>query len=252
MSNMNEQMYGVAELTPASKPQPAGEGRTGKAVPIPDLKKERLRKKHHGDFKLVGGSGQIGRSVSADVAGGKKKASVPPYIGSYPTTSTEASNHFPLEKKHSASLFASGTQSKLPSSTAASDIYASADHSVTQTTHQAMFSTSTPTLAAKEKRKAKKTKRRRSSHVYESPTSIAPLDPEHLPSKTRPEALSLSMDNMSCTPTDSDVPDTGDVRHMLQELLHPQSVSLVTPIPTPNKIKPFVFPSVRILCNNYR
>ena len=29
---------------------------------------------------------------------------------------------------------------------------------------------------------------------------------------------------------------------MLQELLHPPPVSLVTPIPTPNTVGPFVFP----------
>lgn len=41
----------------------------------------------------------------------------------------------------------------------------------------------------------------------------------------------------------SDPPDTGDVQHMLDELLHPPSLSLVTPIPTPNTFTPFVFPA---------
>lgn len=243
MNNMNEQMYGVAELTPTSKPQPAGEGRASQVVqpmPTSDLKKERVKKKHHGDFKLIGGSTH---SVSADVSGGKKKISVPPYKGPYQTVSTDTSNdmaHFPLVKKHSSNLF---PFSKLSSGTADSDVHTSASNSVTQVT---ISSTATPTIPAKERKK--KTKKRKSSHVYESPSvdtsisapNMAP-DPASLPSKPRPEALSLPADNIS---TNNDVPDTGDVRHMLQELLHPQSVSLVTPIPTPNKVKPFIFPSV--------
>lgn len=42
--------------------------------------------------------------------------------------------------------------------------------------------------------------------------------------------------------------DAGDVRSMLQEMMKPldHSYSLVTPIPTPVKTRPFVFPTVRV------
>ena len=64
-----------------------------------------------------------------------------------------------------------------------------------------------------------------------------------LPVKPRPEALNISISESSYTSAQSDGPDTGDVRHMLQELLHPPPISLVTPIPTPNKLQPFTFPT---------
>lgn len=254
---MSEQMYGVAELTPASKPQPAGEGRAGQVVqPISnsDLKR---RKKHHGSLKSEEGSEQVAHSTSSDVAGGRKKVSVPPYKGSCQTISTDTANnavHLPLEKKHLSIQFLSDSHSRLSSSDTSRDVHIGAEHSVTQVTHPTISSIATATPAIKERKKLKKTKKR-TTHIKESPsmgTSIAmpdpaPPDPAHLSSKLRPEALSLSMNDMSNTCTDNDNPDTGDIRHMLQELLHPQSVSLVTPIPTPNKVKPFIFPSVRLL-----
>ena len=81
--------------------------------------------------------------------------------------------------------------------------------------------------------------------------------PHHPPEqhKARPEVLSLPGrgscmaslpgDGGAVDGTPNDGPDTGDVQHMLDELLHPPALSLVTPIPTPKTSGgPFVFPSL--------
>ena len=222
--NMSEQMYGVAELAPSQELKP------GQVLPTSELKK---RKKQHHDSKF-----EVSHSAPADPSG-KKKASVAPYMASDLATSTEHSidtTHYSLEKKHSSILLPSSSH-QFPST---ATVCTTTGHSTALASNLTTAIMAPPT---KEK-KSKKPKKRRSSHVYESlvDSNITNVSVDPV-SKSRPEALHLPSANTGVSPG----PDTGDVRHMLQELLHPPSVSLVTPIPTPNKVKPFVFPNVRTL-----
>lgn len=245
-------MYGVADLTPTSKPLQSGEGSSKASHPVPHLehKKEKSRKKQR-DSKLVeSGGGQMIHPLP-DLPAGKKKASVSPYESSCQTVSSENPLFFSLEKKptNSSSQLPSRTPTKLHSSSQASVIPTGSSHSAAQQqpTHLQQPSRTTLTATVKGKKKIKKTKRKRSSLVHEihpnlPSKSVDPTGP--LSNRSRPEALSLPVVNVSSTPGHSEGPDTGDVRHMLQELLHPQPVSLVTPIPTPNKVQPFIFPTL--------
>lgn len=227
---MNEQMYGVAE------PQSAGGQNVHPASA--NLKREKSRKKQQDDLKLVGDSEQL------DMTSGRKKASVAPYKDSCQTTERSSDTfHLP----HSCDALSSSSHTSN-----SAGIHSSTSHSVTLTVHQPLqSSTATPSQVPKERKKIKKIKRSVQA-PFPLGTHIASSDGDHLPTKTRPRALDLPVEDSSGTSG----PDTGDIRHMLQELLNPQSVSLVTPIPTPNKVKPFTFPTVRVLAimcwhNNY-
>ena len=94
--------------------------------------------------------------------------------------------------------------------------------------------------------KTKRVKRRKKSPEQTSSTGLMPVISQRNPDdqmKSRPEALQLS-DMMGGDNTSvSDGPDTGDVQHMLDVLLHPPALSLVTPIATPKNTAPFIFPT---------
>ena len=108
-------------------------------------------------------------------------------------------------------------------------------------------------------RKKKKNSPTRVKHLpgLVQPVSNNPAPPSHPlppePTKQRPEELSLfghgstplstSSESVTCLSGHSDAPDTKDVQFMLDQLLHPPPLSLVTPIPTPSTFKPFVFPA---------
>lgn len=110
------------------------------------------------------------------------------------------------------------------------------------------------------KKKSSPPRMKHISHLTVQPANDpSPSSPLHNPPsdqiRQRPEALSLPGRGsvpVSVIPSESsvgaghqsDAPDTGDVEHMLDELLHPPSLSLVTPIPTPNTFTPFVFPNL--------
>lgn len=218
---MNEQMYGVAELTPSSKPHPPVSSKVSQIVqPMfnVDLKKEKLKKQQ----QVVVGVGEHDLhsvSESAAVSALKKKVSVPPYKGSCQIVSSKPT-------------ISSNSLNKFPSSTAVTGI---STNTFTQS------SSSIP-----KKSKVKKPKKSKSTNSHDSLSSVSTnISSQNVipTSKPRPEALSLPVAITTDAPPHSDTPDTGDVRHMLQELLHPKSFPLVTPIPTPNKVQPFVFPN---------
>lgn len=261
--DMTEQMYGVSELPPTSKPpQPRGEGSSSKSSHstglTPDQRKDKLKKKkkqqHHQDPKLVQDSSKVQRSSSdsGDITATKKKVSVRPYTSSYQAAPSESATSLTqLSKVSDATI----------SATSLSTSNASHSASVSATLPS-------PTGTVKEK-KVKKAKRRKSgsgSYMQESKpvphTHVLsewrePLDAP-VPNKSRPGALKLPVagGDPDQGPGRSDVldtgdvldagdvPDTGDVQHMLHELLNPPHVSVVTPIPTPSKGQPFIFPAL--------
>lgn len=231
----SEQMYGVAEPTQGSKPRETS-SRTGHNAQSPslDLKKDKVRKKP----KLIGVGEKVNQSIPE-----VRKASVQPF-----------SSH-----SHAPSLLKKNTDSSyqlVAGSSLTSQASSNASHSVTQ-----HISNSDTTLSSvtKGRKKVKRLRKKRNSpiesefdiqskfskpQVPEVPESVesSKLPPEPVESsKPRPGALHIHVTPDNCG--QNDVPDTGDVRHMLQELLYPPPVSLVTPIPTPNKVQPFIFPT---------
>ena len=242
----SEQMYGVADLTQGSKSLQSREtsSRTAQLSNL-DLKKDKVKKP-----KLIGVGEKVNRSIPQSVE--IRKASVQPFSSHSHMSSLLQKNADSANQPVAVSL-------SKPSLTSSS-ISTSAGHSVTQ-----QISDTTLSSMTKGKKKVKRKRKLRSplesefdiqSESIES-TKTQPEAPESVefsklrrpevselvePSKPRPEALRIRV-----TPDNSgqnDVPDTGDVRHMLQELLYPPPVSLVTPIPTPNKVQPsFIFPT---------
>lgn len=228
----NEQMkyYGVAELNPVltvrSAPTEGGPSKGNHIVPPPPsrvYKKERPKKKHR-DLKETGGlgheelNGSLQESTTTTSKTKKKKGSIHPYKV-YPA---------PQEKNPTPS---SSTTEINSSQTSAHTVSNSQDIA----------------LAVKQK-KPKKIKKKKGSPLQVISSGLNQVEElvKHSPQpiKQRPGALCLSRTEPSSTPPSyGDVPDTGDVQHMLQELLHPPPLSLVTPIPTPNKTRPFVFPN---------
>lgn len=227
--NMNEQMYGVAEPTPSLK------ARTSHLTqpPNPNQKKEKFRKKQHKDCKLGGDGDQ----PVTEYVERKKKASVQPYH-TVSSASASGTSHSSLLVKH----ITPPSEDALSKLSGTSTLPTSVQHSTTEQ----VSSKSTQFVGSKGKVKVKKQKKRKNGDMESESVSIPNRPP---PAKPRPEALSLP--ETESTPIQSDVPDTGDVRYMLQELLHPTPVSLVTPIPTPNTVKPFIFPPVRLCLCSY-
>lgn len=248
-----EQMYGVAE--PASSK--VLQTKTSHVTQLPNHKKEKLRKK-----QKVEDTGKVDLSIPEHVVvtSRKKKASVRPYQ-TVPSARSNAGSvqYSSLLVKHGVSpseLHVDSTSS-IPTNTHRSSNTSgliTSSHPTnthpTTSTHptgihpssvlltNVQLSTagqvSTPIpVGSKEKRKVKKQKKRRNSEVESEGTQ-----PQIKP---RPDALNIP--ETASTPVQSDAPDTGDVHYMLQELLHPPPVSLVTPIPTPNTVKPFIFPT---------
>lgn len=251
----NEQMYGVAELTPTSKGlQP----RTGHLVhpTASNHKQEKLKKKQKVDIVKVE-SGKVERSIPEDEGGvmaRKKKASVRPYqaMSSARNSSTNDQRPSLLVKQDitpgtlyddTGSLHTSGHTARVhssnPHSTNARPVGAVHQSAAEQVPSNAAVASS------KSKKKLKKQKKRGVGEIeseLEPAVSSKPLT-ETPPAAIKPRPEALSIPETAGTPVQSDAPDTGDVRHMLHELLHPPPVSLVTPIPTPNTVKPFVFPT---------
>jgi hypothetical protein len=238
----HEQMYGVAEVAPATLKAPPKTSR-GVQLPTPNHKKEKLRKK----LKVEGG--KVDQSIPEDVVvpARKKKASVRPY---QPVSATRNNTSMQHSVKHSLSPSKlpvgptptyTHSSSMHPTSTFAASIQPVSSHltSVPQSIveHGGVVSAHGSTRPVK--KKVKKQKKRRNSEMESAEDVQKPCtESAPIPIKPRPEAL-----NIPETAVQSDAPDTGDVRCMLQELLHPPPVSLVTPIPTPNTVKPFVFPA---------
>lgn len=245
----SEQMYGVADPTQGSKPLQSREtssrtGHSAQSLSNLDLKKDKVRKKH----KLIGVGEKVNRSIQPIEI---REASVQPFSSHSHVSSL-------LEKNaDSANQLVASSRSKSSLASQASSISTSASHSIAQ-----QISNSDTTLSSMTKgRKKVKRRKRRSSPIEnefdiqsesvesskpqpEVPESVEPrLEvPESVESsKPRPEALHIHVTADNCG--QNDAPDTGDVRHMLQELLYPPPVSLVTPIPTPNKVQPFIFPT---------
>ena len=221
---VTDQLYGVAEPTLTSKPPPLDES-TSKVSHQPD-KRDRPKKKWK-DKSLP---------EPVDMTERKKKASVRPFKSSSHTGSlggnAGSASYSSFQGKHTSSAIASSEE--------LSGVTPAADCSLEEQkpdTHASF----------REKKRLKKAKKRKSSFIETKPEDTLPPAPikPHLeisPTKSRPEALSIATaTDSSSTP---DAPDTGDVHHMLQELLHPPAVSLVTPIPTPNTTQPFVFPTL--------
>lgn len=221
---VNDQLYGVAEPTLTSKPPPLDES----SKISHQLDKRDRPKKKWKDKSLP---------EPVDITEKKKKASVRPFKSSSRTTSlggnAGSTSYSSLQGKHTSSVIASSEE--------LSGVTPSVDCSLEEQkpdTHASF----------REKKRPKKAKKRKNSFIETKPEGTLPPAPTkpHLeisPTKSRPEALSIATaaTDSSSTP---DAPDTGDVHHMLQELLHPPAVSLVTPIPTPNTTQPFVFPTL--------
>ncbi len=105
-------------------------------------------------------------------------------------------------------------------------------------------STSSHTVTRKLKRKRSPEDRR--LHVGQATVRKVGSSQVHLDhAKSRPEDL-LLCSSQDVESSGNDAPDTGDVQHMLEELLHPPPLSLVTPIATPKNGTPFVFPSTAL------
>ena len=88
------------------------------------------------------------------------------------------------------------------------------------------------------------------THVKVEPTRSRPSDlkitTSLLATSIPAKAAAGAQEPMSAgLGVDEESQDTGDIHSMLQELMKPlnHSYSIVTPIPTPNKAKPFVFPT---------
>ena len=253
---MNEQMFGVAEAPPIPtaklKHTEVQDGRSAtsstKTLNNPNYKKEKLKRKHR-DSKPIAGevkrSSQEMPSILPQPQERKKKASVRPYKNSYQTVSEDFEKVVSMSPQNRHTSYPLGSN-KTPScvvgpsskSYSVDQNHPSDDIGGSENTNQS--------LDLKQK-KVKKSKKRKNNLTYKNdtrPTSVAQSSVSHpQPAKQRPEALSLSMNDSSSISGYSDVPDTGDVRNMLQELMYPQPLSFITPIPTPNKVQPFVFPS---------
>ncbi len=215
----SEQMYGIAEPSAAALKSREGSSKPSQPGPLSaDQKRDKIKKRQR-TTKLVVGSEKNNSSQSVqeppDTVAVRKKVSVRPYNKA--SHQSGAFDHLPhsetdLKAKITCGLSASCSSPPQQTPSIAQD-------------------------ATRAKKKVKKPPKRINSLVEEE--SIAPS----LPAKPRPEALSISVSENGSTPGQSDGPDTGDVHHMLQELLHPPPVSLVTPILTPNKVQPFTFPT---------
>ena len=232
----NEQMYGVAELLPTSK---GLQSRTGHVVQLP-TPSHKLKKKH----KVEGG--KMERSIQEDVGvmAKRKKASVRPYQAMSSARNSTNDQWASLLVKHDVT---SPSTCNLHTSSHTTGNHSSSAHSSSTVQQSAAEQGSSnamqsPVANSKAKKKVKKQKKRGVGEIesgLEPPKPLIEAPPIVI--KPRPEALSIPA--TAGTPVQSDAPDTGDVRHMLHELLHPPPVSLVTPIPTPNTVKPFVFPT---------
>lgn len=204
----SEQMYGIAEPSSASAKSREVSSKTNQLAFPADHKRDRdKKKKQRTTTKLERHENPLCTGTV------KAKVSVRPYKASQLTTSVDVSSseiHLPHVENDS--------KEKLPG----------------VPPQQALAPI--PSTAPSQRKRQKK-QRRSNSHA-EDPVSECVA--QSIPLKPRPEALSIET---SSTPIQSDGPDTGDVRHMLNELLHPPPVSLVTPILTPNKLQPFTFPT---------
>ena len=220
----SEQMYGIAEPSATSR---EGSSRSSQVVSLPaDHKRDKVKKKQR-TTKLEKGSQSLGDPPGTVL--GRKKVSVRPYNkSSQQSASLDAANneihlpHFETDTKD--------YQSKLPCGLPANSF---------PTQPPSTVPSIAPSVTVKARKKLKKQKRN-NSHTEETPSEhVAPS----ISIKPRPEALNIAVSESSSFPGQSDGPDTGDVRHMLHELLHPPPVSLVTPILTPSKVQPFTFPT---------
>jgi len=225
---MNEQLYGATELTPTSKPL-TFEGSSVASHDVHLPKREKSKKKH----------------VAVDTAALKKKASN--LRVSSGTLSTPLHSSLEIKRSDSSAQLTSSTlSSNCQAHSPPTNHSTSTSHSISQQIYSSSLPSSTSAPPAVKDKKMKKPKRRKSAHIHDAGPALVSESTNSgvsLPSKSRPEALNLPVSDASHTPGHCDGPDTGDLKHMLQELLHPHSVSLVTPIPTPNKVQPFVFPS---------
>ena len=208
----NEQMYGIAEPPAVTvKREPSSQPSTAA-----DQKREKLKKKQRTNKGAVG-SEQSNQSLqdTTDTGIGKKKASIRPHSKhSHQMVSAESTSgtaHLPHPETDSQLKLPCGLQasSNCPPQHVSSSVA---------------------------KKKIKKPRKKNNDHSEECLS-------EPMPIKIRPEALNISVPENTSTPSQNDGPDTGDVQHMLQELLNPPQLSLVTPIPTPNKLQPFTFPA---------
>ena len=85
------------------------------------------------------------------------------------------------------------------------------------------------------------------AHVKVEPTRSRPSDLKITTSLIATSSVppAKTAESVSASGVDEESQDTGDIHSMLQEMMKPlnHSYSLVTPISTPNKARPFVFPS---------
>lgn len=222
MNFNNEQMYGVAEMAHSSvtKSKASQEGLPLKREPLshpPQHKRDKVKKKHRDPKPEGTNTSSSSQELPHSSSHVRKKASVRPYKASQVIEDnkemTVTSRHQENSTNHQDSV----------SSQPRAAVALKSDH----------HPTSEPPTKQKKVKKAKK----RKSSVNEDASQL---------NKYRPEALNLPYVDSSSTPGHSDVPDTGDVRNMLKELLNPTPLSVVTPLPTPSKVQPFFFPSISV------
>ncbi len=259
--DLNEQMYGVAEMPPsvrASKQHDKASQHGAQPGASSEHKKEKVKRRHSKDAAgLVSGGGTSNKVPPPPPDIRRKKAPVRPYSKScYQTESEDLSQLAPAppQAKHTPDVVSSLPPPPSPTlkSNSCSD---RSDYLHTTSSSKALHQTAEESNTSGLKQKKVKRKKRKDSLSYSSNMDgslVGGVSGIHVGgsenefaqfTKPRPEALSLSTTTaIPANTSSSDVSDSGDVRHMLHELLNPTPLSLVTPIPTPSKGHPFTFP----------